>query len=444
MSKILSKDGKIAQSGSRVLDWDYRSCCCDPPPYEFAYKLQNCCDTSEHYFVKATGLGVETISGTPNCVLFREDRGCFRVNYTNPYNIETLLEQGVEVLDEPIGECVQERRPEPGDPPPCANEQCPACDLFCCKTFTLPNCYGDRTGFLRCNVGAKYRFRYTYRVYERSWGALGGEHCVTGVDTPPDAYCPSQCFHVYRDTIWRRTYTRTFDGIIERTPAPWGTPCLEIAKTYTLTDTIDNVAHVSDGFTFTNMQNGMPTVDSQIVYINERLEPYYREQTFTQDDEPYVGFTSPIWFCLSTGQFDPDNCCNKSIFFDGNPDRQPDEPLFQRRDTIRSEIGCLSGYSFKLEETRTMNCLGSLPPRIVTGLKYYEKEESFGWNITPLPSDYCPTLENLRGALPEPEQINRQRNGGHPLPEIPQDPEALKWQRNLTKGCHKCRASFGL
>jgi hypothetical protein len=192
------------------------------------------------------------------------------------------------------------------------------------------------------------------------------------------------------------------------------------------------------------MQNGMPTVDSQIVYINERLEPYYREQTFTQDDEPYVGFTSPIWFCIGLGQFDPDNCCNKSVFFDGNPDRQPDEPLYQTRDTIRSEIDCLSGYSFRLEETRTMNCLGSLPPRIATGLKYYEKEMSFRWNITPLPSDYCPTLENLRGALPEPEQINRQRNGGHPLPEIPQDPEALKWQRNLTKGCHKCRASFGL
>jgi hypothetical protein len=449
MNQILSKEGKIAIRGAKVLDTSARNCCCQEV-LEWAYKLANCCDESEFYWVNIRGLGADRITDVVTCWLFREERGCFRVVERSATTIERLTEQGIEVFDEPLGECIRQRPPEPGNPL-CNNDDCPECDLLCCKVYSLPPCtLNDQTQVLRCNIGAKYRFQFVYEEFDKRWGAFGGEWCVTSVDTPPDAYCPSKCFHVYRDLISFRSEKVTTDAIIDFGPAPWGTPCLSKIN-YRMIYELQSQFRVFDSFDFTNKQDGMPTVDSEIRFINERLETYERTDITTEDDGPYestaFGFTSPIWFCLSgySNGFEVPECCNATRYFDateGAPN--PEQRISNTRWTVRSLLGCYNGYSNWSEVKVDTSCLGSLPPRIATGLVYREKYKAFSYTITPLPSDYCPTLENRRGDLIPDEYVPKGRVSGDPSPTFSNDLEVRKFQQGLTKGCHKCRSSLGL
>lgn len=446
MNQILSKEGKIAIRGAKVLDTSARNCCCQNEVLEWALKLGNCCDYTQEYWVNIRGLGADRVTDPITCWLFREERGCFRVFETSYQPVERLIEQGIEVFDEPLGQCIRERPPQPGDRL-CNNDDCPECELLCCKTFSLPPCtVNEPSELLRCNVGAKYRFQFVLEEFSKRWGAFGSEWCVTGVDTPPDAYCPSKCFHVYRDIISFESTKTTVDAVIDRVPAPWGTPCLEPVKNYRMTWEYKRQFRAFDSFDFTNKQDGMPTVNSELILVNERLETYERTETTTEDDGPYPSFTSPIWFCIGGGMyFDDRYCCNVSTYFDameGVPN--PEGQIANTRETVRSLLGCYGGYSNWSEVMVNTSCMGSLPPRRATALVYREKYKAFSYTITPLSSDYCPVLQNRRGDLIPDEYVPKGRVSGKMLPDLLNNPEGKKFEQGFTKGCHKCRSSLGL
>jgi hypothetical protein len=445
MSKILSKDGKIAIRSSKVLDTEARPCCC--ANIEYARPLTSCCQGSRVYWVRESGLDIDPRNNQPATNIFIDSLGvCWNVGDFASRKITSEVPGG-SLYDQPIGISSQFENCDDAN----RNEACAPCDRQCCTSYTIPDCSRpNNQDFIECLFGSTYRFRYTKTINKKRWGDRGGEYCITG-EPPPDAFCASKCFGRYFDLIEEETWTWTADMIVTRRPIipddPTSGCATKVEFVQPATERYVFKTLQLDGVTFTNMENGVPTYNSQIIFINPRVvvgaDTLEQFPNFEEALGRIVVHQRPEYY--SSPVYDNDGniigvtLCDYSKRLYNYVDTSAGR-ILQGIDTfaLRNELDCLSGFSHKNMLRQRNFCSGTVDGRNAFSLTdFYEQDESFRYDVTILSDEFCDVPDRRRIAFADGIAST-----------IPMDPQALTAKRavfnTLTKGCHSCRTSSGL
>ena len=432
LNKLLQKGKRLMRAGTRLFSsGDGTSCCCDG---EQAYQYRECCDGQPIIWVALSAFG-ERGAPCPVIHVGNDDDGnpiCFNLTGSEAKTSE-LDEAGIEYISQfntAVGDgCASGGNCIEG----VTTGTCRECPVACCIRGFPPAC---KQGPLPCCVlGSAIHVKWKTRRVETLTGFI---HGISGLTPDGIAITAGYSAEPIREFIWETT--------VEMVMVRYGNDgkkCADVEPYCRRTDRYFERQFVTDGYTYTNNEDGYVRAITQVIPVNPRYAVVI--DTVNEDQN----CNAPIYPDVVYDYNDPNPAigelvaCGASwvsrVCASGVPCPAPGNPWYlQTTMDIDGRFTCTGGSQTYRKETVT-----KVTPFGVAGAvdNPHPSGENAQTNIVTVQVEYQITQLSDRKCDARSCDDIGVGAGGDPMP-LTSSPFLSRSE--VTQGCSGCRQSVGL